>query len=180
MKASEFGIARPTTTQVAKSAHVTFPMTFPDPEASLTAGTASLQDPRVYSKWHVFTLSHVQLFATPWMVALQAPLPLGFSRQDYWSGLPCPPPGDLLGLGSEPASLGSPALPGRFFTIEPPGKPNRKWQGLVTTSLSVTADKMLTDTVNHSRRGLPRGTALPTPKAILRSGGENLGAPSAL
>ena len=90
-------------------------MTFPDPEASLTAGTASLQDPRVYSKWHVFTLSHVQLFATPWMVALQAPLPLGFSRQDYWSGLPCPPPGDLLDLGIEPACLMSPALTGVFF-----------------------------------------------------------------
>ena len=59
--ASEFGIARPTTPQVAKSAHVTFPMTVPDPEASLTSGTASLQDPRVCSKWRVFMLSHVQL-----------------------------------------------------------------------------------------------------------------------
>ena len=38
-------------------------------------------------------LSHVQLFATPWTVALQAPLSVGFSRQEYWSGLPCPPPG---------------------------------------------------------------------------------------
>ena len=38
-------------------------------------------------------LSHVQLFATPWTVALQAPLSMGFSRQEYWSALPCPPPG---------------------------------------------------------------------------------------
>jgi len=68
--------------------------------------------------------------ASPWTVARQAPLFMGFSRQDYWSGLPCPPPGDLLDSGIEPASLASPALAGRFFTIEPPGKPNRKWPGI--------------------------------------------------
>ena len=61
--------------------------------------------------------SRVGLFATPWTVALQAPLSLGFSRQEYWSGLPCPPPRDLLGEeeGSNP-HLMSPALTGRFFT----------------------------------------------------------------
>ena len=59
----------------------------------------------------VFSCSnHVQLFATPWTVAHQAPLSMGFSRQDYWSGLPCPSPGDLPGPGIEPASLGSLAL----------------------------------------------------------------------
>ena len=41
---------------------------------------------------------------------------MGFSRQEYWSGLPCPPPGDLPNLGIEPVSLMSPALAGRFFT----------------------------------------------------------------
>ena len=41
------------------------------------------------------SLSHIQLFATPWTVACQAPLSMGFSRQEYWSGLPFPPPGDL-------------------------------------------------------------------------------------
>ena len=46
----------------------------------------------------------------------QAPLAIGFSRQEYWSGLPCPPPGDLLHPGTEPASLTSPALGGGFFT----------------------------------------------------------------
>ena len=61
--------------------------------------------------------SHVQLFATPWTVALQAPLSVGFSRQEYWGGLPCPPPGDLPNPGIEPASLKSSALAGRFFTI---------------------------------------------------------------
>ena len=59
-------------------------------------------------------------FATPWTVACQAPLSMEFSRQEYWSGLPFPPPGDLPDLGIE---LVSPALAGGFFTTEPPGKP---------------------------------------------------------
>ena len=54
--------------------------------------------------------SRVQLFETLWTVAPQAPLSLGFSRQEYWSGLPCPPPGDLPDPGVEPASLMSPEL----------------------------------------------------------------------
>ena len=53
---------------------------------------------------------------TPWTVARQAPLSLGFSRQEYWSGLPFPPPGDLPDQGIEPAYLMSPASAGRFFT----------------------------------------------------------------
>ena len=60
--------------------------------------------------------SHVQLFATLWTVAHQAPLSMGFSRQEYWSGLPYPPPGDLPNPGIEAASLKSSALAGRFFT----------------------------------------------------------------
>ena len=48
---------------------------------------------------------HVQLFVTPWTVARQAPLSMGFSRQEYWSGLPCPLPGDLLDPGIELGSL---------------------------------------------------------------------------
>ena len=60
--------------------------------------------------------SHVQLCATLWTVALQAPLSMGFSWQEYWSGLPCPPPGDLPNPGIEPTSLMSPALAGGFFT----------------------------------------------------------------
>ena len=58
----------------------------------------------------------VRLFVTPWTVVLQAPLSMGFSRQEYWSGLPCSPPGDLPDPGIEPASLRTPALAGRFFT----------------------------------------------------------------
>ena len=56
-------------------------------------------------------------------VALQAPLSMGFSSQEYWSGLPCPPAGDLSNPGIEPASPVSPALAGGFFMPEPPGKP---------------------------------------------------------
>ena len=60
-------------------------------------------------------------FETPWTVARQAPLSMGFSRQEYWRGLPFPSLGALPDLGIEPLS---PALAGRFFTIEPPGNPN--------------------------------------------------------
>ena len=61
--------------------------------------------------------SHIRLFATPWTIARQAPLSMGFSRQEYGSGLPCPSPGNLPNLGIKPKSLMSPALAGRFFTI---------------------------------------------------------------
>ena len=57
-------------------------------------------------------------FVTLWTIAHQAPLSMGFSRQEYWSGLPCLPPGDLPNPGIKPMS---PALAGGFFTIEPPG-----------------------------------------------------------
>ena len=57
-------------------------------------------------------------FSTPWTVALQALLFMGFSRQEYWSRLLFPPPGDLPKPGSEPVS---PALADRFFITEPPG-----------------------------------------------------------
>ena len=58
----------------------------------------------------------VQLFATGWTVAYQAPQSMGFSRQEYWSGLLCPPSGNLPNPGIEPPSLRSPALIGTFFT----------------------------------------------------------------
>ena len=59
-------------------------------------------------------------FATPWTVALQAPLSMDFPRQEYWSELPSPSPGDLRSPGIKPMS---PALAGGFFITEPPGKP---------------------------------------------------------
>ena len=61
-------------------------------------------------------LSLIWLFVTPWTVTHQAPLSMGFSGQEYWSGLPCPSSGDLPHPGIEPTSLVRPALAGRFFT----------------------------------------------------------------
>ena len=59
----------------------------------------------------------------PHSLAHQAPPSMGFSRQEYWSGLPFRPPGDLLHPGIEPMSPVAPALAGGFYTTEPPGKP---------------------------------------------------------
>ena len=68
----------------------------------------------------VWSLSHINSFATPWTIAHQAPLSIGFPRQEYWGGLPFPSSGNLPDPGIEPSS---PAFTGRFFTAEPPGKP---------------------------------------------------------
>ena len=68
-------------------------------------------------------LSRVRLFATPWAVTYQAPPPMGFSRQEYWSGLPFPSPRELSNPGIEP---GSPALEADALTSEPPGKPKKE------------------------------------------------------
>ena len=65
-------------------------------------------------------VASVRLFSIPWTAALQAPLSMGFSRQEYWSRLPFPSPNDLPDPGTEPVSLAS---AGGFFTAEPPGKP---------------------------------------------------------
>ena len=69
--------------------------------------------------------SHVWLFATLWTEAGQAPLSMGFSRQKYWSRLPCPTPEDLPGPEAETVSPVSPASAARFFTIVPRGKPQK-------------------------------------------------------
>ena len=83
---------------------------------------SSLDPPRmdkVKVKVKMQSLSRVQLFAIPWTVAHQAPRPVGFSRQECWSGLPFPSPGDLPNPGIEP---GSPALQADTLPSEPPGK----------------------------------------------------------
>ena len=89
---------------------------------------------------------HVRLFVTPWTVVHQARLSLAFPRQEYWSGLPFPSPGDLPNPGIKPKSLASPALAGRFITtrglgskeagtsLSSPG-PHRLYCCLVSTSL---------------------------------------------
>ena len=84
------------------------------------------------------SLSHVLLFVTPWTVTHQAPLSMEFSRLEYWSGLPSPPPGNSSVPGSEPTSLASPALAGGFFTA-PPRKPSHhcsrlRWSFLLCAS----------------------------------------------
>ena len=65
--------------------------------------------------------SRVRLFVTLWSVAHQAPLSMGFSRQEHWSGLPCPPPGDLPDPGVKPLF---PELQADSLPTEPPGKPH--------------------------------------------------------
>ena len=71
--------------------------------------------------------------ATAWTIALQTPLSMEFPRQEYWSGLPFPPPEDLPDPGMEPTSLASPALAGRFPPPKPPGK--SKFDGILIHTL---------------------------------------------
>ena len=65
---------------------------------------------------HAKSLQSYLILCDPWIVTCQAPLSIGISRKQYWSGLPCPPPGDLPDPGMEPIALMSPALAGGFFT----------------------------------------------------------------
>ena len=89
-----------------------------------------------------------RLFATLWAVVHQTPLSMGFSSQQYWSRLPFPPPGHLPDPGIEPASPWSPALTGRFFTTEQPGKPqvcpylstDTIWSGKIYIYIKVTSE----------------------------------------
>ena len=74
--------------------------------------------------FYIYALGRVQLFVIPWSVVSQAPLSMGFFRQEYWSRLSFPPPEDLPDPGIEPMYLMSPALVGRFFPTVPPGKPS--------------------------------------------------------
>ena len=76
--------------------------------------------------------SRVQFFVTLWIVAGEALLSMGISRGEYWSGLPCPPPGDLPDPGVELMSLTSPALAGRLFIT------NATWEAPFTIYLGIT------------------------------------------
>ena len=79
----------------------------------------------------VKSLSRVRLFATPWTVTYQAPLSMGFSRQEYWSGLPCPPSGDLPNPGIKPRAPMAPTWQAHSLPLSQLGKPcvNRQLVG---------------------------------------------------
>ena len=87
-------------------------------------------------------LSHVPLFAIPWTIACQAPLSIGFSRQEYWNGLPCPPPGDFPNPGIKPRSS---ALQADYLSSEPLGKPKNTGVG----SLSLLQENFPTQESNQ-------------------------------
>ena len=88
------------------------------------------------------SLNHVQLFTTLWTIAYQVPPSIGFSRQEYWSGLPFPSPGNLPNPGIEPRS---PTLQADALTSEPPGKPLDIQYKLL--SISLTKSHLLPYTV---------------------------------
>ena len=83
--------------------------------ATTQTDTGSIMLGEVSHVYEISCFSHVRLCATPQTVAHQAPLSMGLSRQEYWSGLPHPSPGDLPDPGIEPTSLKFPALAGGFF-----------------------------------------------------------------
>ena len=85
---------------------------------------------------HAQSLTCVQCFATPWIVACQAPLSVEFSRQEYWSGLPFPTSGDLPNPGIK---LGSPETEADSLPSEPPGKPREK---IVSVFVSKSYNKL--------------------------------------
>ena len=84
-------------------------------------------------------LSHLWLFATPWTVACQAPLSMGFSKQEYWSGLPFPLPRDLLDSGIKPAPPLFPALQAYFLPVESSGSKDCNGNSLETSRASLVA-----------------------------------------
>ena len=89
------------------------------------------------------SLSHVRLFATPWTVAYQAPQSVEFSRQEYWSGLPFPSPGDLPNPGTEPEF---PTLQADALPSEPPGKGFRDLEVLINQAGGVSTEETFVDT----------------------------------
>ena len=121
-----------------------------------------------------YVLSHfsrVQLFATLWTIAHQAPLSMGFSRQEYWTGLPCPPPGDHPDPEIEPLSLMSPALAGGFFSTSTTWEalnhslPQLKPLQFSQLSCSLMSDSLRPHESQHARPPCPS----PTPRVYSNS-----------
>ena len=101
-----------------------FPSPGDRPDPGIKPGSPAFQADSLTS-----CFSCVRLCVTPWTVACQAPLSMGFSRQEYWNHLPCPISGDLPDLGIKPAFLIPPALAGRFFTI------STTWEAIIYSSV---------------------------------------------
>ena len=111
--------------------------------------------------------SHVQLFVILWSVTHHAPLSMGFSRQEYWNGFPCPRLGDLPDPGIEPESLMSPTLAVRFLPLRPPEKPLNKF--LLSTQVVLVVKSLLAKAGDFRDAGLIPGSG--------RSPGEENGNP---
>ena len=94
-------------------------------------------------------ISHVQTFATLWIVAHQAPLSMGFSRQQYWNRLPWPPPGDLPNPGIESWSLMSPALQVDSLLLSHHGSPNYSYPCLMFAVPAQPRNKLNWNKHNH-------------------------------
>ena len=105
------------------------------------------------------SLSHLPLFATSWAAGLQAPLSMGFPRQEYWSGLPFPSPEDLPYPGIEPVS---PALAGGLFTTEPPEmSPNSFIQSLKVSTQTCCGGPGMSACQTRRRRREGEGNLIP-------------------
>ena len=111
----------------------------------------------IYLRLHAcFCSSHVQLFMTLWTLA-QQDISMGFSKQEYWSGLSCTPPGDLPNPGTEPVSLMSPALAGEFFTT------NTTWETIRLFATPWTVAYHAPPFMGFSRQECWSGLPFPSP-----------------
>ena len=146
-------------------------------------GTSILRNSEVTDKMpkseKCWLLSRVQLFVTPWTVPRQAPLSIGFSRQEYWSGLPFPPPGDPPNTGIELLSPPSPALWVDSLPTEISGKPSSgfRWQSRVEParreSLCISVQAVRTPLALHPSGEAPP-PALGTP-ILVKLHADNIG-----
>ena len=127
--------------------------------------------------YRVCVPSGVGSFATPWTVSHQVPLSMGFSRQEYWSGLPLPTPGDLPDPGIKPTSLVSPALAGSVFAISATWEDSQIYRREENTGgkrkLPLDAAKMMQGTVPIS---LGIFHCFPSPPPASWAGGAERGA----
>ena len=95
--------------------------------------------------------SHVWFFATPWAVAHQTPLSLGFSRQEQWSGLPCPPPGEHPDPGMQPESPASPALQVDSLLLSHQGSPNTVVTGALMKKNGIWENSDKSEYISHMK-----------------------------